>query len=114
MNKSNSIVLITNEVIQKREPRNYQKYFNIPTLFKELQKKQQKPKEEMIIDITISLPKAPKPKRKVRVFSNFVKVGFDQYTIKIDPFTGYEYVKIEGKRYEVARDIFNRGVLVEI
>jgi hypothetical protein len=118
MNKSNSIILLTNEVIQKREPRNlnwaWKKYFNVPTLYKELEKKQQKPEKEMIIDITISLPKAPKPKRKVRVFSNFVKVGFDQYTIKIDPFTGYEYVKIEGKRYEVARDIFSRGVLVEI
>jgi len=76
---------------------------------------QKKPKEkEMTIDITISLPKVTKPKRKVRVFSNFVKVGFEQYSIKIDPFTGYEYVKIEGKRYEILRDFFNRGVLVEI
>lgn len=76
-----------------------------------------KPKKEkdMIIDITISLPKStPKPKRKVRVFNNFVKVGWNQYRIKIDPFTGYEYVKIDGKRYEVVRDYFNQGVLVEI
>jgi hypothetical protein len=76
-----------------------------------------KPKKEkdMIIDITISLPKATqKPKRKVRVFNNFVKVGWSQYGIKIDPFTGYEYVKINGKRYEIVRDIFNQGVLIEI
>jgi hypothetical protein len=121
MNKSNNIILITNEVIQKREPLHFNWLWkksirdNIPTLRKELEKKQQKTeKENMIIDITISLPKAPKPKRKVRVFSNFVKVGFNQYTIRIDPFTGYEYVKIDGKRYEVIRDLFNRGVLVEI
>lgn len=77
--------------------------------------KQPKKEKDMIIDITISLPKAtPKPKRKVRVFNNFVKVGFDQYSIKIDPFTGYEYVKINGKRYEIARDYFNRGLLVEV
>jgi hypothetical protein len=79
-------------------------------------KEKTKNKKDMTIDITISLPKAsaPKPKRKVRVFTNFVKVGFDQYSIKIDPFTGYEYVKINGKRYEIVRNIFNRGVLVEI
>ena len=76
--------------------------------------KTQKQQKEMIIDITITLPKVVKPKRKVRVFSNFVKVGFNQYSIRIDPFTGYEYVKIEGKRYEILRDYFNRGVLVEI
>jgi len=74
----------------------------------------QKQQKEMIIDITITLPKVAKPKRKVRVFSNFVKVGFDQYSIRIDPFSGYEYVKIEGKRYEILRDYYNRGVLVEI
>jgi hypothetical protein len=69
----------------------------------------------MIIDITISLPKAtPKPKRTVRVFNNFVKVGFDQYKIRIEPWTGYEYVVINGKRYEVVRDYFNQGVLVEV
>jgi len=109
MNESNNIVLIASEVIQTPKPKNHwwKEYLNLP-------QKQQKPKEEMIIDITISLPKAQKPKRKVRVFSNFVKVGFDQYSIKIDPFTGYEYVKIEGKRYEIVRDFFNRGVLVEI
>ena len=78
-------------------------------------KELKKEKKDMIIDITISLPKAtPKPKRKVRVFNNFVKVGWDQYAIKIDPFTGYEYVKIKGNRYEVVRDYFNRGILVEI
>lgn len=76
--------------------------------------KKPKQQKEMIIDITISLPKVVKPKRKVRVFSNFVKVGFDQYSIRIDPFSGYEYVKIDGKRYEILRDFFNRGVLVEI
>jgi|GEM_PF-4996675 hypothetical protein len=74
-------------------------------------KKQQ---EDMRIELTIKLPVAHKPKRKVRVFSNFVKVGFDQYNIKIDPFTGYEYVKIDGKRYEIARNIWGRGVLVEV
>jgi len=76
--------------------------------------KTQKQQKEMIIDITITLPKVAKPKRKVRVFSNFVKVGFDQYSIRIDPFSGYEYVVIEGKRYEILRDYYNRGVLVEI
>jgi hypothetical protein len=111
MNESNNIVLITSEVIQKPEPKHHcwawKRYLNLP-------QKQQTKEKEMIIDITISLPKAQKPKRKVRVFSNFVKVGFDQYSIKIDPFTGYEYVKIDGKRYEIVRDFFNRGVLVEI
>lgn len=110
MNKSNSIALIiNNETVQQENP--------TKNWWDKLLNTQKKPKKEkeMIIDITISLPKvAPKPKRKVRVFSNFVKVGFDQYSIKIDPFTGYEYVKIDGKRYEIVRDFFNRGVLVEL
>lgn len=72
-----------------------------------------KEKKNMILNIEISLPRASKPKRKVRVFSNFVKVGWDQYRIHIDPFTGYEYVKINTKRYEVVRNLFNQGVLVE-
>jgi hypothetical protein len=108
MNKSNEITILLNN----REVPVTKKHW-----YEELLKIQQKPKEEkknMTIDITITLPKAQKPKRKVRVFSNFVKVGFDQYSIRIDPFTGYEYVKIDGKRYEIARDIYNRGVLVEI
>jgi hypothetical protein len=109
MKKSREITILLNEKpVQKPKLHWYE----------ELVKIQQKPKVEvkknMTIDITITLPKAQKPKRKVTVFSNFVKVGFDQYNIKIDPFTGYEYVKIDGKRYEIARDIFNRGVLVEI
>jgi hypothetical protein len=70
-------------------------------------------KKNMILNIEISLPRAAKPKRKVRVFSNFVKVGWDQYRIHIDPFTGYEYVKINNKRYEVVRNLFNQGVLIE-
>jgi len=76
-----------------------------------------KKKKDMTIDIQISLPKARKPRRKqrVRVFTNFVKVGFSQYSIKIDPFTGYEYVKIKGKRYEIHRDIWTgKGVLIEL
>jgi len=89
------------------------KLLNIPRRWYENHKKQIN-KNNMIIDITISLPKVQKPKRKVRVFNNFVKVGFNQYSIRIDPFTGYEYVKINGNRYEIARDIWNRGVLVEI
>ena len=114
MNKSNEIL------INILNPELYNKgILKVPKLpwYKEFLKVQEKPKEktEMIIDITISLPKAiQKPKRKVRVFSNFVKVGWDQYRINIDPFTGYEYVKINGKRYEVVRDYFNQGVLVEI
>jgi hypothetical protein len=77
--------------------------------------KEPKKENNMILNIEITLPKAtPKPKRKVRVFSNFVKVGWDQYAIKVDPYTGYEYVKINGKRYEVVRDYFHSGVLIEI
>jgi hypothetical protein len=108
MNKS-TIVLLQKEP----ETTRYAPWYK---LFKGVQQKEtKKEKEPMIIDITISLPKVtPKPKRKVRVFSNFVKVGFDQYSIKIDPFSGNEYVKINGVRYEILRDFFNRGVLVEI
>lgn len=110
MYKSNSIIIGSVETLHtEKSPRNW---------WQELLKvqKQQKQEKEMIIDITIKLPsvKVEKPKRRVRVFSNFVKVGFNQYSIRIDPFTGYEYVKIDGKRYEIVRDYFNRGVLVEI
>lgn len=77
-------------------------------------KENKRKKNNMVIDITISLPKqAPKPKRKVRVFANFVKVGFDAYAIKVDSFTGTEYVDIKGNRYYVVRDIFGKGYLVE-
>jgi hypothetical protein len=76
--------------------------------------KEKKSKKDMTINITISTPKVAKPKRKVRVFTNFVKVGWDQYSIKIDPYTGYEYVLIKGNRYEVVRDVLGKGYLVEI
>ena len=107
-------------IVNIANPEHYNKgILSVPKLpwYKEFLKVQEKPKEEkkMIIDIVISLPKvAPKPKRKVRVFSNFVKVGWQQYRINIDLFTGNEFVVIEGKRYEVVRDYFNQGVLVEI
>jgi hypothetical protein len=107
MNKSTIVLL-------QEQPKET-KYAPWYELFRGTQQKETKKKDPMIIDITISLPKVtPKPKRKVRVFSNFVKVGFDQYSIKIDPFSGNEYVKINGVRYEILRDFFNRGVLVEI
>ena len=77
-------------------------------------KENKKKKKDMTIDITISVPVRSKPKRKVRVFSNFVKVGWDQYSIKVDPYTRYEYVIIKGNRYEVVRDIFGKGYLVEL
>lgn len=77
-------------------------------------KENKRKKNNMVIDITISLPKqAPKPKRKVTVFSNFVKVGFKGYAIKIDAFTGTEYVDIEDNRYYVVRDVYGKGYLVE-
>lgn len=127
MNKSNNkfaIIIDTKEkvptlieAINEEFQNNNLKSFSIPKLYEKLLGIKEKPKKEkdMIIDITISLPKAtPKPKRKVRVFNNFVKVGWNQYSIRIDPFTGYEYVKINSKRYEVVRDYFNQGVLIEI
>jgi hypothetical protein len=82
--------------------------------FTSLLNKPEKKTMTTTIDITITLPKAQKPKRKVRVFSNFVKVGWDQYAIKLDAFTGNEFVLINNTRYEVVRDIFNQGVLVEV
>ena len=72
----------------------------------------EKKKKDMTINITISRP--AQKKHKVRVFTNFVKVGWDQYSIKHDSYTGYEYVIIKGNRYEVVRDIFGKGYLVEI
>jgi len=76
-----------------------------------------KPKKEtnkMTIEIEINLPVARK-KRKVTVFNNFVKVGFDRYRIHKDYFTGYEYALIDGKRYEIAREFWTgKGYLVEI
>lgn len=91
---------------------------NLDDIFNELYlfagKENKRKKKDMTIDITISVPVKSKPKRKVRVFSNFVKVGWDQYSIKIDPYTRYEYVIIKGNRYEVVRDIFGKGYLVEL
>jgi hypothetical protein len=98
-------------------PKQYKVSKNFENIVEELYlfagKSLKKEKKNMILNIEISLPRASKPKRKVRVFSNFVKVGWDQYRIHIDPFTGYEYVKINGKRYEVARDYFRQGYLIE-
>jgi len=76
----------------------------------------EKPKQpqRMTLDIVINLS-APKKKRKVTVFNNFVKVGFDQYRIKRDFFTDDEYAIIDGKRYEIYRNPWTgRGYLVEI
>jgi len=70
-------------------------------------------KRNVVLDITITLPRK-KAKRRVTVFSNFVKVGWDQYSIKHDHYTGYEYVIIEGERYEVVRDVCGQGYLVEV
>lgn len=107
MNTSRNIIITVPKLPEKQKKGHWYE------MWKDTQQKTKK--ENMIIDITISLPKAtPKPKRKVRVFNNFVKVGWNQYSIKIDPFNGYEYVKIDGKRYEIARDVFHQGVLVEI
>ena len=70
----------------------------------------------MILDIIIHLPRKTerRRKRKVRVFRTFVKVGWDQYRIKRDAYTGYEYAIIDGVRYEIYRDIFGQGYLVEL
>jgi len=76
--------------------------------------KPKKEKKKMIIDITISLPKAKKRrKRKVTVFSNFVKVGLSQHSIKHD-WLGHEYVIINRNRYEIYRDWYGKGYLVEL
>ena len=77
-------------------------------------KKPKERKPNMTIEIEISMPVAKK-KRKVTVFSNFVKAGLDRYRIRRDAFTGYEYVLIDGNRYEIARDFWTgKGYLVEI
>jgi hypothetical protein len=65
------------------------------------------------VNITLSLVTKKDKKHKVRVFSNFVKVGWDQYSIKRD-WLDNEYVIIKGNRYEVVRDIFGQGYLVEL
>jgi len=96
----------------------YENEESVPALIEKVLKELEPKKEEkpnMTINIEISLPKSqPKPKRKVRVFSNFVKVGWNQYSIKIDHYTGYEYVLINGVRYDVVRNVFGQGYLVEI
>lgn len=71
-----------------------------------------KQKKDMTIDITITRTRKPR-KNKVRVFTNFVKVGWDQYSIKHD-WLGNEYVVIKGTRYEIMRNIFGDGYLVEL
>ena len=91
----------------------------VPTVEKILREldfedKEKKENKKVVLDITISLPAKKRPKRKVRVFSNFVKIGWDQYSIKHDCYTGYEYVIIDGTRYEIMRNIFGQGYLVEL
>jgi hypothetical protein len=76
--------------------------------------KERKNKDNMIINVKISVPKKVEKKHKVRVFSTFVKVGWNQYSIKRDFFTDREYVIIKGNRYEVVRDVFGQGYLVEL
>jgi len=72
--------------------------------------KKEEPK--MVIDITITRP-APKKREPqvlpIRVFNTFVKIGFKQYKIYIDLFDGFEYVIIDGTRYEVVRPAFGSG-----
>ena len=76
--------------------------------------KERKSKNNMKVNITISVPKKVAKKHKVRVFTNFVKVGWDQYSIKRDFFTDREYVIIKGNRYEIVRNIFGQGYLDEL
>jgi hypothetical protein len=98
-------------------PKQYKVSKNFEDIIEELYlfagKPLKKEKKNMILNIEISLPRASKPKRKIRVFSNFVKIGWDQYRIHIDPFTGYEYIKINGTRYEVVRNFLGQGGLIE-
>jgi hypothetical protein len=77
-------------------------------------KERKRKKDDMIIDIEIRVPVAKPKKNKVRVFSNFVKVGFQQYSIKKDFWTDNEYVVIKNHRYEILRDVFGKGYLVEL
>lgn len=69
-------------------------------------------KPEMILDITITIP-APKKKEPklipIKVFTTFVKIGYNQYKIYIDPFQGIEYVTIDGERFEIERPVFGTG-----
>ena len=74
--------------------------------------KVKKEEPKMIIDITITRPAPKKREPKVlpvRVFNTFVKIGYRQYKIYIDLFDGYEYVTIDGIRYEVNRPAFGSG-----
>lgn len=92
-----------------------EKVSTIEKILKELNaEKEEKKSNKVVLDITITIPAKKRPKRKVKVFSNFVKVGWDQYSIKYDRYTGYEYVIIDGVRYEIARNAFGQGYLVEI
>lgn len=76
-----------------------------------VEKVQQKKEPKMVIDITItrSAPKKEKKVYPIKVFTTFVKIGYNQYKIYIDPFEGYEYVTIDGERYEVERPLFGTG-----
>jgi len=82
----------------------------LSTLFvQQVEQKKEKPK--MIIDITITRP-APKKEKKaypIKVFTTFVKIGYNQYKIYVDPFEGYEYITIDGERFEVERPLFGSG-----
>ena len=47
----------------------------------------------------------------VTVHDTFVKVGYDYFVIKVDPYTEEEYVKIDGKVYLVKRGRNGEGYL---
>jgi hypothetical protein len=67
-------------------------------------------------EITIELPKRKKLRKvtvydKVTILERWVKIGYDMYRKHSDPWTGEEYIIVDGDTYDIRRDRYGKEYL---
>jgi hypothetical protein len=65
------------------------------------------------IEVTIEVPRKKKVTvyDKVTILERWVKVGYDMYRKQFDPWTGREYVVIDGDVYDIKRNRYGKEYL---
>lgn len=70
----------------------------VPPKKKKVTTRKKKSSSELVLD-------------KVQVFHDYVQVGWDNFDIMVDLRTGKEFVKVDGRKYNVERDMWGKGRL---
>jgi len=107
-------------VIQFGSTASTNKYFlmrDFDELVKLLQKFCEEPKEkEYEIEITIEVPKRKKFKKvdvyeKITILERWVKIGYKMYRRQFDPWTGDEFIIVDGDTYNIKHDRYGKEFL---